>query len=114
LRSWNIGNWADGGRGSFGRLKSDGLGDGFLERATRARLKRKGDETSEDLQSGGERCGGSLGTDERRQGVRWFGARTGGDDVVDGLLQFNARALDTREIVAESTGDGLFDGVGFR
>ena len=40
-------------------------------------------------------------------------AGAGRDDIVDGLLQLHAGALNALEIIAKGAGNGLFDRVGF-
>src|SRR5215469_5348702 len=91
-------NW--GGRG-FGRDNPDRLSDLLLERTARAGLHGHRDEARKNFESSRERGGRGLGAQQGRQSIRWFAARAGGNDVVDGLLEFVAIALNALEVVAE-------------
>jgi hypothetical protein len=101
-------------RGRFWSDAVDGFGDFLFERAARAGLHGHGGEAGKNFEGRGERGGGGLGAKHRGKRVGGPAAGAGGNNVVDGLLEFVTGALDALEVVAESTSNCLFDGIGFR
>ena len=93
--------------------RANGLGDFFLEGATRARLQCHGNEARQDFEGSGERGGGGLRAKHGRQGIGGAAAGTGGDDIVDGLVQRFAGALKALQVIAKRPGYGLFNRIGF-
>ena len=115
-RFWDTGSGTGRSRSRcrrFGSDAADGFRDFFFERAARAGLQRQGGETRENFESRGERSRCSLGAKHGRESVGGLAAGASRDDVVDGLLELVASALNALEVVPQSARDGLFDRVGF-
>ena len=110
----NAGGRTNGSWRRFGSGMANGVGDSLFERATRPGLQGQGGKTRKNVESRGKRGGGSLCAKHGRERIGGFAARTGGHQVVDGLMELVAGALDALEVVAQGSGDGLFHSAGFR
>ena len=111
-----LGNAGGRTNGSRRRLRSgmaNGVGDSLFERATRPGLQGQGCKARKHVESRGKRSGSSLRAKHGRERIGRFAARTGGNQVVDGLMELVAGALDALEVVAQGSGNGLFHGAGF-
>ena len=114
VRFWDTFCRTGGDRWGLRSDTANGLRNLFFQWAARTGLQGQCREARKDIEGRGERCGSRLRAKHGWKGVSGLAAGAGGDDVVNGLLEFFASALDALEIIAKGAGDGLFHSVGFR
>ena len=110
-----MGTWGNGPNcsgGGFGVWRPM-AGANSSERATRSGLHNKATKRERTSSAADSEAAKVLRAQQRRQGVRGPAAAASRDHVIDGLLQFDAGALDTFEIVSERSGNRLFNCVRF-